>query len=264
LIGINGRTKYGFVRICPEPVLDPSAELTESQSAALAAKIREELARRRISRQRLADDARISISTLEKALNGSRPFTLATLVRLESALGISLRPAPPAEEHAAAPELGGYARAGAAWLEGDYLTLRPSFEVEGAIFAYRTRIGWDEKAGALVFHEADRIDAPFAQKGVVSLPSKSGHIYLRTNEQGQMRLAVLGRPQITGEIYGLLTTLQSGKGTQLTPVSVPLALVPLKGSPAMGRILPGETAADAYRRHLDRVISGGFARILTA
>ena len=32
--------------------------------------------------------ARISISTLEKALNGNRGFTLATIVRLEQALGV--------------------------------------------------------------------------------------------------------------------------------------------------------------------------------
>src|SRR6187431_3722810 len=56
-----------------------------------AAIVLEELARRRLSRQQLAEMARISLSTLEKALSGRRPFTLATLVRLEQALGISLR-----------------------------------------------------------------------------------------------------------------------------------------------------------------------------
>jgi hypothetical protein len=32
-----------------------------------------------------------------------------------------------------------------------------------------------------------------------------------------MRLAVLGRPQITGEMYSLLTTLSTGTGNALTP-----------------------------------------------
>src|SRR5699024_11046938 len=50
-----------------------------------------QLARRRMSRQALADRARISLSTLEKALAGKRPFTLATTLRLEEALAISLR-----------------------------------------------------------------------------------------------------------------------------------------------------------------------------
>ncbi len=66
-------------------------ELSEEQSHAVAGLVREELARRRISRQFLADQARISLSTLEKALSGRRPFTLATLIRLEEALGVKLR-----------------------------------------------------------------------------------------------------------------------------------------------------------------------------
>src|SRR5437879_893448 len=68
-------------------------QLSDEQSRAVAALVREELARRRISRQQLADQAKISISTLEKALAGRRPFTLATTIRLEEALGRALRKA---------------------------------------------------------------------------------------------------------------------------------------------------------------------------
>ena len=67
-------------------------QLSDEQSRAVAAMVREELARRRISRQRLADQAKISISTLEKALAGRRPFTLATTIRLEEARSKSGRP----------------------------------------------------------------------------------------------------------------------------------------------------------------------------
>src|SRR4051795_12816698 len=69
-------------------------QLSDEQSSSVAIRVREELARRRISRQHLADQAKISISTLEKALSGRRPFTLATTIRLEEALGVSLRRAP--------------------------------------------------------------------------------------------------------------------------------------------------------------------------
>src|SRR3954451_1305141 len=69
----------------------PDKQLSAEQSRQIAAVIREEIARRRISRQHLAEQARLSISTLEKALGGQRPFTLATTVRLEQALGVSLR-----------------------------------------------------------------------------------------------------------------------------------------------------------------------------
>ena len=246
-----------------------SRELSESQSRAVAAKIREQLARKRMSRQRLADDARISISTLEKALNGSRPFTLATIVRLEMALGIALRPAEPASSTETEPalafapaELGAYSRTAVQWIEGDYLTLRPSFEVPDTIFAYRTEIFWEDEH--LAFREAERLDAPFSQKGVVSIPNKSGHIYLHTNEQGQMRLAILGRPLITGQMYGLQTTLLSGSGTQLLPVAVPLALIPRTSIPeaVFGRMSQGQAQFPIYRDHLNNVLAQDFARMI--
>src|SRR5256885_15674078 len=109
-------------------------QLSDEQSRAVAALVREELARRRISRQRLADQAKISISTLEKALAGRRPFTLATTVRLEEALGVSLRQSRGEPAHSSATavalapcELGYYARPAVAFIEASYLTLRPSF-----------------------------------------------------------------------------------------------------------------------------------------
>ena len=137
------------------------------ETETMAARIREELARRRLSRSALAASARISLSTLEKALSGRRPFTLATLVRLEEALGLSLRPGEPAEKIAAKPngngsapdELGSYARAAVAWLEGSYLTLRPSVSDRGALYAYRTDIAWDDASSTLMFREAERLDA---------------------------------------------------------------------------------------------------------
>ncbi|GJD99864.1 helix-turn-helix domain-containing protein [Methylobacterium isbiliense] len=239
------------------------AELSEGESREVARAVREALARQRLSRQGLADAARISLSTLEKALAGRRPFTLATLVRLEEALGVSLRgtaprAAPdgprPAPEH-----LGSYSREGVAWLEGRYLTLRPSFGDPAAIFAYRTEILWDAGRDRLVFREAERIDAPFSQTGDVSVPHLSGTIYLVTNWQGQVRLAMLGRPTIRGELYGLLTTLHAGRGAQLTPAACPLALVPEGASPVFGRLTPDMAAYAEGRRHLDRVCDESFA-----
>ena len=150
-------------------------ELSEAQSQAVAGLVLEELARRRMSRKRLAADARISLSTLEKALNGNRGFTLATLVRLEQALSVSLRPAAKAPGSAsrdlpAPAELGAYSRAAVHVLEGRYLTLRPSFEVAGAIYAYRTDISWD--GGKLVFAEAG--DELSQRVGVVGPVGENG------------------------------------------------------------------------------------------
>jgi len=68
---------------------DQDSHLPDQLNARVAVRVREEIARRRISRQLLADEARISLSTLEKALSGHRPFTLATIIRLEQAMGVA-------------------------------------------------------------------------------------------------------------------------------------------------------------------------------
>jgi transcriptional regulator with XRE-family HTH domain len=249
-------------------VAPADADLSLELSRAIAARVREELARRRLSRQALADLAKISISTLEKALAGRRPFTLATTIRLEEALGATLRApvrAPPPT--GLAPEtLGAYSRPAVAWLEGEYLTLRPSFEDPRAVYAYRTEIVWEEASSSLAFREAAREDADFTQQGVVSLSNQSGHTYLVTNAQGQFRLVILGRPAIGGEMYGILTTLQAGQGSHLTPAAAPIAFVPLRRvtDPAFGRIAAGGAHYDDYRATLARVTEKGFARFFPA
>ena len=238
-------------------------EPSDEQSLAIAARVREELARRRSSRQRLADEARISISTLEKVLAGRRPFTLETLIRLEEALGVPLR-APEATTSTAPESLGAYSRASVSWLEGDYLTLRPSFEDLNAVFAYQTTIEWRADASSLVFREAARLDTSFSQFGQVSLPNQSGHIYLATNDRGQFRLITLGRPTIRGEMFGLLSTLHSGDGGHLTPIAAPIAFLPIKGSleTKMGRIVPGDADFAVYAEIVDQVVRHSFIRMV--
>src|ERR1700682_5181843 len=114
----------------------PDTQLSAEQSRQVAETIREEI-----------------VSTLGKVLGGRRPFTLATTVRLEQALGVSLRktpdvpaPAPPANGDVAPDGLGSYSRRAAAWMAGKYEKIRPSFGDKEAIFAYRTEIAWDAAA----------------------------------------------------------------------------------------------------------------------
>ena len=254
--------------------------LTADDSRAVGTRVREEIARRRWSRQQLADAARISISTLEKALSGRRPFTLATTIRIEEALGLALWakpngaavvPEPAPRSAGVAPDaLGNCARPAVAWIEGSYLTLRPSFGEPGAIYAYRTEIGWDDATSALAFRESERLDAAFTQFGAVSVPNQSGYIYLVTNRHGQYRLIVVSRPTIAGEMFGILTTLQAGRGAQLTPVAAPIALIPLviKGQPkpaseiAFGRIGADHACHAAYRGLLRRAVDEPFAMLM--
>jgi transcriptional regulator with XRE-family HTH domain len=241
-------------------------QLSDTQSRQIAATIREELARRRISRQQLAEQAKLSISTLEKALGGRRPFTLATTVRLEQALGVALRkgadaPAPAHSSDVAPDSLGAYSRRAVGWMEGTYVTVRPSFSEKGAIYAYRTEISWDASESCLVFREAERVDAVYAQCGEVAVPNQSGHIYLVTNQDGQHRLITVSRPTITGEMYGIIATLLAGRGSLLTPVAAPIAYLPLAkvAAPRFGRVAPGDAGYEAYRAELKRTVEEPFA-----
>jgi transcriptional regulator with XRE-family HTH domain len=240
---------------------------TEEESGATALRIREELARRRLSRQWLADEAKVSLSTLEKALSGQRAFTLATVVRLEAALGVALRTAK-TPDHAggngsglAPEEMGAYSRAAVHWLEGEYLTLRPAFSEPDAIYAYRTLIAWDDASCCLVFSESSRLDRGFEQHGFVSFPHLSGHIYLVTTVEGQYRVAILGRPSPDGALNGVLTTLAAGAGAQLTPAATAIALLPTsrRSEAEYGVIRAGERCHEEYARHVATVTERGYA-----
>lgn len=242
-------------------------DLPDSENAEIAARLREELARRRISRQALADMARISLSTLEKALSGSRPFSLATVVRIEDVLGASLRDKRasvqlPPDTLLAPGHMGSYSRPAVRWIEGPYLTLRPAFSETGSIYAYLTRIFWDEGKGHLAFAESERADSTFTQAGFVSMPNLSGHTYLVTSEEGQYRLIMLGRGTRERRIFGLLSTLQAGSGSQLLPVACPIALVPLEQieGPRFGVLSPDAESYANYREILDHAVANDFCR----
>jgi transcriptional regulator with XRE-family HTH domain len=247
--------------------------LSAEQGRQVADRVLEELARRRMSRATLASDARISLSTLEKVLSGRRALTLATAVRLEDALGVKLRQGgttataeTPANNAATAPdELGGYARTAVAWLEGSYLTIRPSLSGQGALYTYRTDITWNAERAVLSFREAERLDTDFTQFGDVAVPHQSGHIYLVTNRHGQHRLVILGRPTITGELHGLLSTLQAGRGSHLSPVSMPVVMQPIKpgATPSFGRIPQAHAEWRNYSALLRKTVNEHFAQFLT-
>ncbi len=228
-------------------------------------RIREEIARRRISRQELAELAKVSISTLEKALAGTRPFTLATVIRIEDALGTRVRPVDPSTALSfpqLAPEhMGAYSKSAVRWLEGRYLALRPSFSTPGDIFSYLIDIYWVEEAGYLTFAERKQVDTRIEQTGHVSLPNLSGHIYLATNESGQLRLMMLSRPTVEGTLYGTLSTLREGQGSQLAPACCAIALVRFErlDDPLIGAVPNGTPHHTAYSKILIAVTALEFA-----
>jgi hypothetical protein len=108
------------------------------------------------------------------------------------------------------------------------------------------------------------VDAAFSQFGEVAVPNQSGHIYLITNRHGQHRLITVSRPMITGEMYGVIATLLAGRGSQLTPIAAPIALLPVKNVPdaAYGRIADNDARGALYREQLQRVTGEQFAKFL--
>ncbi len=232
-------------------------------------RIREELARRRMARASLADAAKISLSSLEKSLAGQRPFTDQTLVRIEKALGLSFQRAEVQRETdqvKVAPDgLGSYARASVKWLEGSFLTLRPATATPNAIYAYETLIFWDFETEHLQFREMGRTDKIYVQSGSVAVPHQSGQIYLTTNKHGQHRTAILSRHVITGELYGLLLTLQPGLGAHLSPVAMPLVLIPMENleeDTPRGVVKVDHPMHAELRARLDKTLGEGFALML--
>jgi hypothetical protein len=63
--------------------------------------------------------------------------------------------------------------------------------------------------------------------------------------------------------YGIIATLQVGRGAQLMPVSAPIAF-PVKslGDVKFGRIADGHPGYRDYRAHLKRTIEEPFALFL--
>jgi transcriptional regulator with XRE-family HTH domain len=232
---------------------------------AVAGRIKEELARRRLSRAALAAKAKISISTLEKGLSGQRQLTEQTLTRLEDVLGVKLRSTLKTKAQFAPEGLGSYARPAVSWLEGNYMTLRPASSRPQNIYSYVTEVSWDSESNHLVFRELMRTDKAYAQSGSVAVPHQSGHIYFVTNKHGQHRLMLLSRHVMSGELHGLLLTLQQGRGTQLQPIAMPVALVPitrLKEPPVLGIISEAHHGYERLRGYLDRTLADGFALML--
>jgi len=142
--------------------------------------------------------------------------------------------------------------------------LRPSFGDKEAIYAYQTEIVWDAAASLLAFREGERLDAAYSQYGEVAVPNQSGHIYLVTNRHGQHRLITVSRPRITGEMYGIITTLLAGRGSLLTPIAAPIAFLPIKTvlHPTLGRISPDDANYATYQSHLRRTTDEPFALFL--
>ena len=159
--------------------------------------------------------------------------------------------------------MGAYSRASAQWVEGHYLTLRPSFNQTGAIFSYMTHVFWDDAKGHLSFSESDRSDNWFEQHGDVSISTLSGHIYLVTNSQGQYRALTLARAAKHDGLMGILSTLAMTHGSHGVPTACPIVLMRTdQATPHLGICAPEDTCFGRYRDLLSYAVNENFVQLL--
>jgi hypothetical protein len=160
-------------------------------------------------------------------------------------------------------QLGAYARAAVDHFIGSYLTLRPSFSVPAGVMAYRTDIFWDEGSPSLAFEERDRPDKPYANRGRVHISAASTYVHLISSNKGAVRMVVVSRPDASGQMCGLITTLHKQRAHFL-PVSAPIAY--LRREDFKGLLLgevPGRRASEAgYTQVLADMLAQGYARLV--
>lgn len=220
----------------------------------------------RVSRKRLAFEAGISESSLEKILSGNRPLSFGALSKLEAALG--LEPASPSPQRAQiAPEdHGAYTRTAVRWMEGAYLAVRHSFHADGALIAFAVMVGWDEAHATLSFITSDDFTGPALQRGRVSFSTRTGHSYFVTSDLGRFDLMVLGRPAEGGRLSGLCTTAFLERGSPIPASSaITFAPIELEGAlPVCGRITPDAAEYAIYLEWLRVVERDGQARLARA
>jgi hypothetical protein len=160
--------------------------------------------------------------------------------------------------------MGAYTRAAVDHYIGSYLTLRPAFAVPDTIVAYRTDIVWDPDWPSLLFEERDRPDAPYSHRGRLYIPASSMFIHLVSLTKGAMRMVLISQIDRSGEMRGLITTLNKQRGAMFVPVSAPIVYVKTEEfrPAALGEIKAGSRSYADYKKLLDATVGEGYARLV--
>ena len=242
------------------------------------ARIKTAMIEKKLTQAELADASDCHEKTIQNLLHG-RPVRDQTLFDVCMVLGLDFEevkanwsgqtagrdePGRPSVAKDIAPVyMGAYSRAAVDHYIGSYLTLRPSFSVEGTIVAYRTEITWDGDWPSLLFEEGDRPDATYAHRGRLYIPPSSMFIHLVSLTKGAMRMVVVSQLDREGRMRGLVTTLNKQKAV-LVPVSAPIVYTRHESfqANAFGEITPGHPCFAAYGELLLETTAQGYARLI--
>lgn len=240
--------------------------------------IRTAMVEKKLTQAELADAADCHEKTIQNLLHG-KPVREQTLFDVAMVLGLdyqrlkeswfgSMSTAQPmelkGEGGVVAPVyMGAYTRAAVDHYIGSYLTIRPAFAKEDAIVAYRTDIVWDPEWPSLLFEERERPDAPFSHRGRLYVPASSMYIHLVSLTKGAMRMVLVSQIDQTGEMRGLITTLNKQRATFL-PVAAPIVYLKRQEfkSLALGEITPKNAEYQIYKTYLETALDEGYARLV--
>lgn len=242
------------------------------------ARIKTAMIEKKMTQAELADAADCHEKTIQNLMHG-RPVRDQTLFDVCMVLGLDFEevkavwsgqsagrdePGKPSAAKDIAPVyMGAYSRAAIDHYIGNYLTLRPSFSVPGAVVAYRTDISWDADWPSLLFSETERPDASFAHRGRLYIPASSMFIHLVSLTKGAMRMVVVSQIDRAGIMRGIITTLNKQKAT-FVPVSAPILYQRME---TFDGVAFGEIGADhpkhaQYAATLAEITSEGYARLI--
>lgn len=242
------------------------------------ARIKTAMIEKKMTQAELADAADCHEKTIQNLLHG-RPVRDQTLFDVCMVLGLDFEeikatwsgqtagrdePGRPSASKDVAPVyMGAYSRAAVDHYLGSYLTLRPSFTVEGQLVAYRTDITWDGDWPSLLFAEGERPDATYAHRGRLYIPASSMFIHLVSLTKGSMRMVIVSQIDRAGMMRGLITTLNKQKAI-LVPVSAPIVYLRREtfAPDVFGDIGPDHAHYDEYAALLAETTGQGYARLV--
>jgi transcriptional regulator with XRE-family HTH domain len=248
------------------------------ERAAAVQVIRTAMVEKKLTQAELADAADCHEKTIQNLLHG-KPVREQTLFDVAMVLGLdyqrlkeawfgSMSTAQPmelkGEGGVVAPVyMGAYTRAAVDHYIGSYLTIRPAFAKSDAIVAYRTDIVWDPEWPSLLFEERERPDAAFSHRGRLYVPASSMYIHLVSLTKGAMRMVLVSQIDQTGEMRGLITTLNKQRA-MFVPVSAPIVYMKRQEfkSLTLGEITPKQPEYKIYKGLLDSALEEGYARLV--
>ncbi len=146
-------------------------------------RMRDELQRQRLSQKQLADRAKLSASTVYRALRGD--FSDKTLKSIEKALNAQFSQEKIANEKFSDRTYGAYSREVYSHYEGYYKCIRPLFTKDDQVIVYYMHTYWSEEENCFLFSE---INDSYSHSGKIFIPPNVPFLHFLTCETGSLRL----------------------------------------------------------------------------